>query len=101
MNPDLMDARLAVLHQDVSDVKAALKELTGAITRLALVEERMATAAAAQERAFKSIADTERRLSEIEKRLPEYSRASIWVDRGVWAAAAAAVVYVAKRVGLL
>jgi len=101
MNPDLLDAKMAMLHQDVGDIKAALKELTSAITRLALVEERIATTSAAQERAFSAIAKIENRLLEIEKKLPEYSKASIWVDRGIWAAAAAAMVYVAKKVGLM
>lgn len=101
VNPILMDAKLTMLHQDVGDIKTALKELTSAITRLALVEERIASTAAAQERAFAAIANVERRITEIEKKLPEYSRASIWVDRGVWAAAAAAVMYIAKKVGLV
>ena len=101
VNPVLMDAKLSMLHQDVGDIKAALKELTSAITRLALVEERMASTAAAQERAFAAIGAVEKRLLEIEQKLPEYSKASTWVDRGVWAAASAAVMYVAKKAGLI
>lgn len=101
INPVLMEAKLTMLHEDVGDIKDAIKELTSAITRLALVEERIASTAAAQERAFTAIANVEKRITEIEKKLPEYSRVSIWVDRGVWAAAAAAMMYAAKKVGLL
>jgi len=101
VNPIIMEAKLTMLHEDVGDIKTALKELTSAITRLALVEERIATTAAAQERAFKAIAGMQDRLTEIEKKMPEYSRTSIWIDRGVWAAAAAAVMYIAKKVGLV
>jgi regulator of replication initiation timing len=96
----LMGAKLNVLHQDVGEIKDAIKELTSAITRLALVEERIASTSAAQERAFEAIAKVEARLVEIEKMLPEYSKVSIWVDRGIWAALAAAAVYAAKKVGL-
>ena len=48
-----LETKLAMLHDDVGDIKSALKDLTSAITRLALVEERMATASAAQERAIR------------------------------------------------
>ena len=90
-----------MLHEDVGDIKSALKDLTSAITRLALVEERMATASAAQERAFKALAEMEKKVVEIEKILASQTRTTTWVERGVWAAAAAACVYIAKKVGLL
>jgi chromosome segregation ATPase len=99
--PEVLEFKINLMHQDVSEIKTALKELTSAITRLALVEERLASTAAAQERAFSAISSLEKRLVEIEKRLPEYSRVSVWVDRGVWAAAAAAIVFAAKKAGLL
>ena len=49
----VLESKLSMLHEDVGDIKSALKDLTSAITRLALVEERMATASAAQERAIR------------------------------------------------
>lgn len=96
-----LETKLAVLHEDVSDIKSAIKDLTSAITRLALVEERMATASAAQERACKAIAEVEKKVVEIEKILATQSRSSAWVERSVLATAAAALVYVGKKVGLL
>lgn len=98
---DLTDARLQMLHEDVGDIKAAIKELTSAITRLALVEQRMVDTSQAQERAFAAIAAVERRITEIEKKIPEYSKASIWVDRAVWGTLAAAGMYLLKRIGVL
>lgn len=97
----VLDARLETLHGDVSDMKNVLRELTQAITKLALIEERQAQAAAAQERAFSALAKVEERVTEIEKKLPQLSSTTVWVDRGVWAAAAAAVMYIAKKAGLL
>lgn len=96
-----LESRLHMLHEDVGDIKTALKDLTSAITRLALVEDRMATASAAQERAFKAIAEVERKVIEIEKILAAQVKTTNWVDRGIWAGLAALGVYILKKVGLL
>lgn len=97
----VLDTRLETLHGDVGEMKTVLRELTQAITKLALIEERQTQAAAAQERAFAALKDVESRVSKIEHKLPEISRSSVWVDRAVWAAAAAALTFAAKKVGLL
>lgn len=96
-----LDTRLSMLHEDVGDIKSALKDLTSAITRLALVEERMATASAAQERAFKAIGEMEKKVIEIEKILAAQIKTTSWVDRGIWAALAAFGVYLLKKLGIL
>jgi exonuclease VII small subunit len=97
----ILSTRLEALHGDVGEIKGAMNNLAAAITKLALIEERQTTTNAALERAFGAIKRCEERLLEVEKKLPEISRASVWVDRGVWAAAAAAVMYVAKKAGLI
>lgn len=96
-----LESRLSILHDDVSDIKSAIKDLTSAITRLALVEERMTTASAAQERAFKALAEMEKKVVEIEKILAAQTKTASWIDRGIYAALAALGVYVLKKVGLL
>lgn len=97
----VLDTRLETLHGDVGEMKSVLRELTQAITKLALIEERQAQAAQAQERAFTALAKVEERVTDIEKKMPALSASSVWVDRGVWALAAAAATYIAKRIGLL
>lgn len=97
----VLDARLETLHGDVGEMKLVLRELTQAITKLALIEERQAQAAQAQERAFTALAKVEERVSKIEQRLPVLSASSVWVDRGVTATVAAAAMYIAKKTGLL
>jgi hypothetical protein len=57
-----MHVRLSILHDDVGDVKSALKELTLAINRFSIVEERQNNAAQALDRAFKVIEKVEGRL---------------------------------------
>ena len=59
----VLTVKIDMLHNDVSDMKTALNELSKAITKLALVEERQAKTADAMERAFKAIGKIEDRLS--------------------------------------
>jgi hypothetical protein len=98
---ELLNLQLKTMHGDVSDIKVALRDLTAAITKLALIEERQSNAAAAQERAFRLLENIEDRVTQLEIQLPNASRTGAWVDRGLWAVAAAAFMYIAKKVGLI
>lgn len=113
---DVLAHRLEALHGDVGDIKAALRDLATAVTRLAVVEERQQQAAAAQERGFRALERVEARLTALEHQMPDgldqrlvhleqqapqSTRAAAWVDRAVWACAAAGVMYVAKSAGLM
>lgn len=82
-------------------MKAVLKELTSAVNKLALVEQQQGQMAKAMERAFAAIEKVEMRIADIERRLPEVTRTSVWVDRAVWGAAAAGAVMILKKVGIL
>lgn len=96
-----LDKRLEVLHNDVSDMKDVLKSLTSAVTRLALIEERQAQAAAAQERSFRALENIERRVSDLEKRVPEQDKVAKYIDMFLVATAVVVLTYVAKHAGLL
>ena len=102
LDPSLavMNHRIEVMHKDFDEMRVVLKELSGAITKLALIEERQAQSNGAQERAFKVLESLERRVSELEKRVPETNRVTMWVDRVAVAAVAAVFLYIAKQVGL-
>lgn len=78
-----LSARLQSLHSDVSEIKVVMRELTTAITKLALVEERQANVAAAQERMFNALGKLEVRITALERLEPASTKTSIWVDRGV------------------
>ena len=86
--------RLQSLHTDVSDIKGALKDLTVAINKLAIIEERQSTITASIERAFTAIAKVEDRLSSIEKDIPNNHRIGAWVDRAVFALLGIAVMFI-------
>lgn len=92
--------RLQVLHEDVTDIKSVLKDLTSAITKLALIEERQAQASAAQERAFKALGRIEDRVAALEKRVPINDHMNRWVERVTTAVILAVVVYGLKQIGI-
>ena len=86
--------KLMSLHEDVSEIKGALKDLTSAITKLALIEERQSVTNAALERAFGAISRVEDRLSELERLQPMNNQSRIWVERAVLALAGAALAFI-------
>lgn len=107
--------QLSALHADVGDIKAGMqefrdgmRELSAAILKLALVEERQAQSMQSLERAFKLLEKLEakvesvsQRVTELEKAEPAQARTSEWVDRAVWALAAAAAAALASKLGLI
>lgn len=114
--PHVLSHKLETLHGDVGEIKAALRDLTQAVTRLALVEERQAQSSAALDRAFRALERVEQRIAalelqtpdrldqrlvHLEQQAPQSTRAAAWVDRAVWACAAAGAVYAAKSAGLM
>lgn len=100
-DPNLLAHRLDTLHEDVGEVKSALRELAAAVTRLALIEERQTQAAAAQERAFSALENLEQRLAKLEHQAPANKRVSVWIDRMVFAAMGLLVMLVLKRTGVV
>lgn len=91
-------SKLMSLHEDVSEIKGALKDLTSAITKLALIEERQSVTNAALERAFVAISRVEDRLSELERIAPMNNQSRIWVERFVIAIAGAALFFVWENI---
>jgi uncharacterized protein YoxC len=94
----ILSSRLQTLHNDVSDIKGTLKDLTNAITKLALVEERITNAVAAQERAFKAIDKISERLELVEAAQAANSHTTIWVDRAVMTIVGAAIMFIWEKV---
>lgn len=101
MMDELLNQRLGVLHDDVSEMKIVLRELAAAVNKLALVEQQQGQLAQALDRAFLEVKELSKRVAEVEKRLPEVTRTSIWVDRAVWSAAGVAIMLALKKIGLL
>lgn len=100
--------RLGLLSDDVGELKETLRQIASAVTRLALVEERQMQTNEALSRAFKQIEKLDLKLTGIEQRLgtlerlqPLQQQTNGWVMTSVWIAAGAAVMFVAKKTGIL
>ena len=100
--------RLGLLSEDVGELKETLRQIASAVTRLALVEERQMQTNEALSRAFKQIDKLDMKLTGIEQRLgtlermqPLQQQTNGWVMTSVWIAAGAAVMFVAKKTGIL
>lgn len=94
----VLSARLQTLHADVSDIKGTLKDLTMAINKLALVEERLGNTNAAQERTFKMLSKMDERIDALEKQAVSSNSAVKWVDRGITAIVGAALMFVWDKI---
>lgn len=100
--------RLGILSDDVGELKETLRQIASAVTRLALVEERQMQTNEALSRAFKQIDKLDMKLTGIEQRLgtlermqPLQQQTNGWVMTSVWIAAGAAVMFIAKKTGIL
>ena len=100
--------RLGILSDDVGELKETLRQIATAVTRLALVEERQSQTNEALGRAFKQIDKLDLKLIGIEQRIgsmermqPLQQQTNGWVMTSVWIAAGAAVMFVAKKTGIL
>jgi len=76
----VIESKLENLHNDVGDMKSVLRDLTTAVTKLAVVEERQGQASLALDRAFKIMERLEHRMEEnereIERKHKEFSKAT-------------------------
>lgn len=97
----VLTVKIDMLHSDVVDMKTALSELSKAITKLALVEERQAQTADAMERAFKAIGKIEDRLSALELVAPKTKETNAWVDRFILALVMAVAGFIGTKLGVL
>lgn len=88
------------IREDQHAMRAAIERMSEAVTRLALVEERQAAASTAIERLVQSLERLDERLRRLEVADPMQTKAAEWVQSAVWAAAAAAVVFIAGKAGL-
>lgn len=93
--------KVETMHEDLGEMRSALKQLLEAFTRLTLIDERQAQMARSMERAFCALEKMEGRVAALETKAPEAARMSHWFDRGLWAALAALATFLAKKVGLL
>ena len=88
------------IREDQHAMRAAIERMSEAVTRLALIEERQSAASTAIERIVQSLERLDERLRRLEVAEPMQAKATEWVQSAVWAAAAAAVMFMAGKAGL-
>ena len=88
------------MRKGQDELRASMKQLADALTRLTLVEERQSSTSTAIERLAGSIEKLDERLRRLEVADPLQTKAAEWVQSAVWAAAAAAVMFMAGKAGL-
>lgn len=98
---DTLSVRIGVLHEDVGEIKTALSKLSDAITKLALVEERQMQTSLTLERITDTLTSLDSRVTELETVQPKQTETTKWMDRLITAVVVAALVFVAKKVGLM
>lgn len=93
-----MEGIVAGLASNVGEMKDAMRQLTEAVTKLAIVEVRQAEAGKATERAFIEIDKVDRRLvalaertSALETAQPLQKQSADWVQKVIWLVVAAVV----------
>lgn len=97
----LLSVGLKALHEDLSEMKATIKELAAVVIKLALVEERQERAMHTQKHMLNLIDKISERLTELERARPDTERMSRWFERGLWAVVVTVAVFIGKKTGLL
>ena len=89
------------IREDQHAMRAAIERMSEAVTRLTLVEERQAAASTAIERVVQSIEKIDERLRQVELTEQTQAKTAALVQSALLALAAAAAMFVAKKVGLI
>ena len=89
------------IREDQHAMRAAIERMSEAVTRLALVEERQAAASSAIERLAQSLERFDERLRHLELAEQTQAKTTALAQAALWALAAAAATFIAKKVGLI
>lgn len=93
--------RLDRMEKTQDETRATLREVATAINKLAVIEERQQTASTAIERLMAEHKKFDERLRALEIAEPMQAQTAEWVRSAVWAAASAAAMFAANKLGLL
>ena len=92
--------RLDRMEKTQDETRATLREVATAINKLAVIEERQQVASTAIERLAAEQKRVDERLRALEISEPMQAQTAEWVRSAVWAAASAAAMFAAGKLGL-
>ena len=92
--------RLDRMEKAQDETRDTLREVAAAINKLAVIEERQQAASSAIERLAVEQKRIDERLRALEISEPMQAQTAEWVKNAVWAAASAAAMFAAGKLGL-
>lgn len=92
--------RLDRMEKTQDETRATLREVATAINKLAVIEERQQASSTAIERLMAEHKKFDERLRALEIAEPMQAQTAEWVRSAVWAAASAAAMFAAGKLGL-
>lgn len=92
--------RLDRMEKTQDETRDTLRDVAAAINKLAVIEERQQVASSAIERLAAEQKRIEDRLRALEISEPMQAQTAEWVKNAVWAAASAAAMFAAGKLGL-
>ena len=95
---NILTEKIATLHTDVTDIKHSIKDLTMAINKLAVVEERLSNSNASLDRLYKLHTRLDARIDELEKKSQSIGTSAKWIDRSLVAIIGAFCVFVWEKI---
>lgn len=98
---DPINESLQAIREDQREIRQSLSEMSKALSKLAVVEERILNTQQSLGRAYNTIEDHEERITALEKTEPEQARVAQWAHHAVWAAACFATGLIVHKLGLL
>jgi len=93
--------RVDALKSTVDDLKLEMKELVKIISHLARIDERQMQSTATTDRLAAEMDEMRKDLDILRQLAPTNAQIAIWFERALIAAAAAAVMFMAKQTGLI
>lgn len=73
--------RLKTVSADVAEMKSSMVQMASAVTRLAVMEERLGASREALERAFREITELQSRTKALESAQPAQAQTTKWVNQ--------------------
>jgi response regulator RpfG family c-di-GMP phosphodiesterase len=93
--------QLAAMQQEISEMKSVLKELTTAVSKLAVIEERQSTVREATQRLEDTNAGLIVRITALELANVTNKQTNDWAGKAIWGAVSGLGVYLMKKAGIL
>lgn len=98
-NIETISFKVGVVSKDLGEIKAVLREMQTAMSKIILIEERQLEAGRALDRAFGEIEALKNRLTLLEREAPANAKATAWIEKIIFAMAGAVGTWAMAKLG--